>query len=342
MKDKVVIIAEAGVNHNGDIKIAKKLIDVAAKAKVDYVKFQTFNASALVIKNAKKANYQYDKSSDDSETQFQMLKKLELSIEDHFELVDYCFKKKIKFLSTAFDIESLIFLKKLKLDCFKVPSGEITNYLYLKKIASFGKPVIISTGMSDLNEIASAIKILISGKLSIEDITVLHCNTNYPTKMRDVNLKAMLSIQKKFNVKVGYSDHTLGIEVPISAVALGAKVIEKHFTLDRSLKGPDHLASLEPLELTEMVNLIRNIEIACGGDGIKKVSESEKKNKLVVRKSLYSKTQIKKGDVFNEDTVIALRPSLGISPMEIPNLKGKVYNKNLEPFSLINLKDFEK
>jgi N,N'-diacetyllegionaminate synthase len=338
MKDKVIIIAEAGVNHNGDIRIAKKLIDVASKAKVDYVKFQTFKANSLVSKSAEKAKYQFNKSN---ETQLEMLKKLELSSEDHYELIRYCSDKNVKFFSTAFDIDSLNFLKNLNLDFFKVPSGEITNYSYLKKIASFDKPVILSTGMSNINEISAAIKILTSKKITLEDITVLHCNTQYPTPFKDVNLKAMVSIRDIFNVKIGYSDHTLGFEVPVAAVALGAKVIEKHFTLNNNFDGPDHLASLEPQELIEMVKRIRNIEKACNGSGKKKISKSEKQNLLIVRKSLFTNNEIKKGDLFNEDNLIALRPGDGLSPMEIPNLEGMTFNKNLKAYSKISKDDFE-
>lgn len=335
----VIVIAEAGVNHNGDIKIAKKLIDIASKAGVDYVKFQTFRANALVSKSAKKAKYQFDNSN---ESQLQMLKKLELSSDDHFELIKYCSKRNVKFLSTAFDLDSLSFIKNLNLDFFKVPSGEITNYSYLKKIASFEKPVILSTGMSNISEIRAAIKILVSQKLTLDDITILHCNTEYPTPFKDVNLKAMNTIKNIFNVKVGYSDHTLGFEIPVAAVAMGATIIEKHFTLNKNFEGPDHSASLEPNELYEMVKAIRNVEKACNGSGEKKVSLSEKKNLMIVRKSLFTKSQIKKGDIFNENNLIALRPGDGISPMEIPNLKGMKFNKNLDPYTKISKKDFEK
>ncbi|NNE33126.1 MAG: N-acetylneuraminate synthase, partial [Winogradskyella sp.] len=243
---KTLIIAEAGVNHNGQINLAKQLIDVAAEAGVDYVKFQTFKSQKLVSINAQKASYQKKNTSDASETQLSMLQKLELSRADHLELIAYCKSKNIKFLSTAFDLESIDFLNELNIDIFKIPSGELTNYPYLEKIGGLGKPVIISTGMATLNEIGDAINVVTHNGASKEDITVLHCNTEYPTPMQDVNLKAMKTISETYGVPIGYSDHTLGIEVPIAAVAMGATVIEKHFTLDNSLPGPDHKASLEP------------------------------------------------------------------------------------------------
>ena len=336
----VIIIAEAGVNHNGDIELAKKLIDAASSANADYIKFQTFKAKNLASKDAEKSEYQKLNTKNNG-SQYDMLKDLELDKKDHEKLIHYCNSKNIKFLSSAFDLGSLDFLINLKSGIIKIPSGEIDNYSYLEKVSHQISPVILSTGMSTIDEIESAIKILTSNKLTIDDITILHCNTEYPTPMNDVNLKAMLKIKEYFNVKVGYSDHTLGIEVPIAAVALGAKVIEKHFTLDRSLPGPDHACSLEPLDLKNMVKAIRNVEIACSGDGIKKPTASEIKNKLIVRKSLYLNKDVEKGAKLSKDMIVALRPGGGISPMEIPNLVGKTFNKNLGKLEKITYEDFE-
>ena len=328
--NKTIIIAEAGVNHNGNINYAKKLIDAAFDAGADYVKFQTFKADKIVSKNAKKAKYQIVNTKDNDSFQYDMLKSLELSDKDHQELIKYCDEKKIKFLSTAFDVDGLDYLNSLGLKLFKIPSGEITNYPYLKKISSFGKPIILSTGMSDLKDIKNALSVLYNNGIKKTQICVLHCNTDYPTKFIDVNLLAMLSIKKKLNItNIGYSDHTLGIEVPIAAVSLGANVIEKHFTLDRSMTGPDHKASLEPDELKNMVKSIRNIEIALSGDGIKKVSDSELENMNVVRKSIYLNQNVKKGDLIIQDHFISLRPGDGISPMEIPNIIGKTFKYDL-------------
>src|SRR5688572_7905701 len=257
--EKTLIIAEAGVNHNGSLEIAKKLIDAAAEAGADYVKFQTFKTEKLVSKSAKKADYQIVNTGDENDSQFSMLKKLELSEQDHQALIEHSRQRHIRFLSTAFDLESLEFLNTLGMDLFKIPSGEITNLPYLKRIGKFGKPVILSTGMATMEEIKTAVEVLQSSGVKKTDICILHCNTEYPTPFSDVNLRAMLTISKQFNVSVGYSDHTVGIEVPVAAVALGARVIEKHFTLDRFLEGPDHLASLEPAELKQMVSAIRNI-----------------------------------------------------------------------------------
>jgi N,N'-diacetyllegionaminate synthase len=325
--NKVLIIAEAGVNHNGSIETAKKLIDVASDAGVDYVKFQTFKAENLVSTTAPKAEYQIENTQNQNETQYQMLKNLELSIEDHHELIEYCNKKNIKFFSTAFDLESLDFLNSLNFNLYKIPSGEITNYPYLHKIGSFKKEVIISTGMCTMQEIEEAISVLMDAGTSKENIIVLHCNTEYPTPMKDVNLKAMLAIQQKCNVSIGYSDHTLGIEVPIAAVAMGAIVIEKHFTLDRTMPGPDHAASLEPLELKAMVGAIRNIELAISGDGIKKPSMSEQKNITIARKSIVASRDIKKGEVFNESNISTKRPGNGISAMKWNEVIGKIANE---------------
>ena len=336
----VKIIAEAGVNHNGDINLAKELINIASDANADYIKFQSFKAENLATKEAEKSDYQKSNTKN-NDTQYNMLKSLELSKKDHIELINYCQYKDIKFLSSAFDLDSLDFLLKLECELIKIPSGEINNYYYLEKISHQEIPVILSTGMSTINEIESAIKILTSNKLSINDITILHCNTEYPTPMIDVNLNAMLKIKERFNVDIGYSDHTLGIEVPIAAVALGARVIEKHFTIDRSLKGPDHACSLEPLELKNMIDAIRNIEIACSGDGNKYPTASEIKNKLIVRKSLYSSKDIKKGTKLARDMIIALRPGDGISPMEIPNLVGRTFKRNLKISEKITYEDFE-
>lgn len=328
--NKVIIIAEAGVNHNGDINVAKKLIDAAADAGVDYVKFQTFKADSLVSKSAKKADYQKININDGDDSQYAMLKNLELSHENHLELMLYCSERNINFFSTAFDVEGVKYLNDLGLSFFKIPSGEITNYPYLRAIALFGKPVIMSTGMSSEIEIKNALDVLIKFGLKKEVISILHCNTEYPTPMKDVNLNAMLTIKKTFGVQIGYSDHTLGIEVPIAAVAMGAKIIEKHFTLDRSLPGPDHVASLEPAELKEMVKAIRNIELAVSGDGEKIPSESEMKNIAIARKSIFINKNLSKGHIITEDDIISLRPGDGISPMEWENVVGKklIVDKN--------------
>ena len=332
MNNKVIIIAEAGVNHNGNIETAKKLIDVAAEAKADYVKFQSFVAEKLVSPKAKKAEYQVKNIGNDDDFQFKMLKKLELSDQDHLDLIDYCKSKSINFFSTAFDLDGIDYLNSLNLNIFKIPSGEITNYPYLKRIAEKKKPVILSTGMSNMQDIEAALDVLINNGLTKNEITVLHCNTEYPTPMEDVNLKAMLTIKNKLEVNIGYSDHTLGIEVPIAAVALGATVIEKHFTLDRNLKGPDHIASLEPEELKNMVKSIRNIENAISGNAEKKPSKSEVKNISIARKSIHIKKSLKRGDVIEESNMIALRPGNGISPMEWSEIIGKKINKNLHDF----------
>ena len=334
MSSKVLIIAEAGVNHNGSIELAKKLIDKASEAGADYVKFQTFKAEELVVMNAKKAEYQV-RNTQNEEGQFEMLKKLELSYESHRELVEYCEERGIKFLSTGFDLTSLEFLNEtIDIPFFKIPSGELTNYLYLKKIASFGKPVILSTGMATMEEIKWAIDILNENKLSKENITILHCNTEYPTPMEDVNLLAMKTIQDTFNVKVGYSDHTIGIEIPIAAVSLGATVIEKHFTLDKTMDGPDHKASLEPQELKAMVMGIRNIEKALG-NGIKEPSKSEKKNIAIARKSIVAKCNISKGELLTEEKLTVKRPGSGISPMRWNDLIGTIAKKNYQIDDLI-------
>lgn len=325
-----LIIAEAGVNHNGSIAIAKQLIDVAAEAGVDYVKFQTFKAENLVTKFAMKAEYQQRNISDGDNSQFAMLKKLELSSEQHYELIEYSKRKGVKFLSTAFDLDSIDFLASLHLGIWKVPSGEITNYPYLKKIAGYHEQVILSTGMSTMEEIEAAVLVLIKFGVSKEQITILHCNTEYPTPMCDVNLKAIYTIGEKFGVNVGYSDHTQGIEVPIAAVALKATVIEKHFTLDCTMEGPDHKASLEPQELKAMVSAIRNVEQALGSKE-KIVSTSEGKNKSVARKSIVAAKAIAKGELLTEENLTVKRPGNGISPMIWENVIGTQAVRVFEP-----------
>ncbi len=334
--DHTLIIAEAGVNHNGDFEIAKRLVDAAARAGADYIKFQTFKAEALVSKNAQKAEYQQTNIKEKDSSQLNMLKKLELSERQHLDLIHYCQEKNIHFFSTAFDLESINFLKSCNLNLWKIPSGEITNYPYLKKIASFGEPVIISTGMCTMEDIEQAITVLTSNGTKKEDITVLHCNTEYPTPMQDVNLKAMQTISRELGVKVGYSDHTLGIEVPIAAVALGATIIEKHFTLDRNMEGPDHKASLEPDELKAMVDAIRNIEQALGS-AEKTVTDSERKNMTVARKSIVALTSIKKGDLFSETNITVKRPGSGISPMRWEYVLGQIASRDFEEDELIEL-----
>lgn len=333
---KTLVIAEAGVNHNGDILLAKKLIDAAADASADFVKFQTFKASTLVSKSAIKAGYQKRNNGDSDDSQYEMLRKLEIEESDHFKLNDYCRSKGILFLSSGFDQESIDLLDQLGMQFFKIPSGEITNKPYLKHIATKGKPVIMSTGMASLNEIKAAMDVLTGNGLNKEQITVLHCNTEYPTPMKDVNLKAMIMIQKELGVKVGYSDHTLGIEIPIAAVALGATVIEKHFTLDRNLPGPDHKASLEPEELKAMVKAIRNVELAISGSGIKEPSESEKPNLAVARKSIHLKQKIVAGTVLTAEHLIMKRPGTGISPMEIDKVIGRILTVTLEADTLLS------
>lgn len=320
---KVFIIAEAGVNHNGDLEKAKKMIKVAAEAGADVVKFQTFKAEKLVSSSAKKAQYQQNNIGETDESQFNMLKKLELPYYWHQELIDYAKTHNIQFASTGFDEESVDFLANLGQLFFKIPSGEITNLPYLQHIASKNKPTILSTGMANLEEITEAVEVLLNEGLTKENITVLHCNTEYPTPMEDVNLKAMLHIEQVLQVKIGYSDHTLGIEVPIAATALGATVIEKHFTLDRTLPGPDHLASLEPTELKAMIQGIRNIEKALSGNGIKSPSKSESKNKIIARKSILLNKDLVAGTIIKKEDLEIKRPGNGISPMKINEVIGK-------------------
>jgi len=333
---RTLIIAEAGVNHNGSIETAKKLIDAAAEAGVDYVKFQTFKANKLVSSKAVKADYQNQNTGNSSESQLEMLQKLELSINDHYELIDYCKSKNISFFSTAFDLDSLTFLKELGLSLFKIPSGELTNLPYLEKVAELADTIILSTGMSTMDEIGEAISVLKQN--SRAKISVLHCNTEYPTPYKDVNLLAMLEIQKKFNIEIGYSDHTLGIEVPIAAVALGAKIIEKHFTLDRNLPGPDHAASLQPNELKDMVNAIRNIEFSLGV-GIKEPSQSEVKNITIARKSIHLAVAKQQGEIILESDLEMLRPGDGISPMKMREIIGKQIAGNLPAGYKLTLPD---
>ena len=337
---EVIIIAEAGVNHNGSLEKAKLLIDAASEAGVDFVKFQSFKASKLVSPNAKKAEYQKKNMSNHDDNQFQMLRNLELSEKDHNELIEYCNRKNVAFFSTAFDVDGLSYLDSLGLTLFKVPCGEITNYPYLRKLAELGKPVILSTGMSTLLDIERALEVLEQG-IDRSMITILHCNTEYPTPMEDVNLIAMKTIESHFKTSVGYSDHTMGIEVPIAAVALGARVIEKHFTLDRELPGPDHKASLEPKELIEMVRTIRNIEQALSGSGIKEPSSSEKRNLSIARKSIHTKNELKKGSIIKEEDIIPLRPGDGISPMQWENIIGKELLVDYSSFQKIQLSDLK-
>ena len=332
---KVFIIAEAGVNHNGSLELAKKLIDVAVEAGADAVKFQTFKADKLVSKNAQKADYQKQTTSTD-ESQYEMIKKLELDADAHQVLINYCYDKGIMFLSTPFDHDSIDLLNAFQIPIFKIPSGEITNLPYLRHIGSLGKNVILSTGMSNLNEVHDALDVLIKAGTLKEKITVLHATTEYPCPIAEVNLRAMQTMHNAFSLEVGYSDHTQGIEIPIAAVAMGAKVIEKHFTLDRNLPGPDHKASLEPIELSCMIAAIRNIELAMG-DGIKRLALSEAKNMPVARKSLVAKCKIAAGDVFDSESLTTRRPGTGISPMRWDEVIGKKACRNFLPDELIEL-----
>lgn len=334
-QNKVFIIAEAGVNHNGSIELAKKLINVASKCGADAVKFQTFKAENLATKYAPKANYQkYTTSKSDS--QYKMLKKLELSESMHLALIKHCKKKKILFLSSPFDNQSIDLLNKLGLQILKIPSGELTNLFYLKHIGKLNKKIILSTGMANLSEIKKALKVLISSGTKKKNITVLHANTEYPTPMSDVNLKAMITIGNKLKVNYGYSDHTLGTEVSIAAVALGAKCIEKHFTLNCNMKGPDHKASLEPNQLKQMIIAIRNIEIS-QGDGQKKPSKSEIHNMSIVRKSIVALKNIKKGEIFSEFNLTAKRPGSGLSPFSLKRILGKKSRRNYKKDQQIKL-----
>ncbi|MCG6144953.1 N-acetylneuraminate synthase [Leptospira bandrabouensis] len=335
MKQKTIIIAEAGVNHNGDLKIAEELIQVAAKAGADFVKFQTFQSNSISSKLAGRAEYQKANMKEDG-SQISMLKKLELNFEMHQHLIQVCKQNKIQFLSTAFDLPSIDLLIQLGIKLWKIPSGEITNYPYLKKIGSLNGEVILSTGMSNLGEIEAALSVLENAGTQRENITVLHCTTEYPAPMNEVNLRAMFAIQNAFGVKVGYSDHTVGIEISLAAVALGANMIEKHFTLDRNLPGPDHKASLEPNELNALVSGIRNIELALG-DGVKKPFPSEIRNMTIARKSLIAKENIRKGEIFTEQNVTTKRPGNGISPMRWDEVMGKTAFKDFLEDELIEI-----
>jgi len=330
-----LIIAEAGVNHNGSLELAYKLIDKASEAGADLVKFQTFKAEYLVTESASKANYQLG-TTDSKETQFEMIKKLELNDEMHLKLISRCREKGIRFSSTGFDTSSVDFLIKLGVGFLKVPSGEITNLPYLRHVGSKGLPIILSTGMCTMLEVRNVVKILELAGSKKSDITVLHCNTEYPTPMEDVNLLAMLSIEKELGVKVGYSVHTLGIEVPVAAVAMGATIIEKHFTLDRGMDGPDHAASLEPNELKQMVDSIRNIEKAMG-DGQKKPSKSEDANLGVARKSIVASKNIKAGEKFTEENIAVKRPGTGLCPMRWDELLGLEAKKDFQADELVSI-----
>ena len=339
MKNKTIIIAEAGVNHNGKLSIAKKLINLAKDAGADIIKFQTFKSKNLVIKKTKKAKYQTRFFP--NQTQYEMLKKLELNFSEFKELKNYCSRKKIEFLSSPFDLESVKFLKILNLKRYKIASGEITNYPLLRLIGSLKKKVILSSGMSTLKDIKNALSVIIKAGTPKKNITILHCNSAYPTPEKDVNLKAMLTIKEKFGIEIGYSDHTLGIEVPMAAVSLGAKIIEKHITLKRDLVGPDHQASLEPNEFKKMVFSIRKIE-KCLGTGMKTVSFSERCNKNIVRKSIFTLAKINKGDVFSDQNLTTKRPGNGISPMLINKLIGKKSKHNYKKDKKINFLEFKK
>ena len=335
MKNRTLIIAEAGVNHNGDLGLAIQLIDAAAEAGADLVKFQTFNADRQVIRAARKAAYQ-SKTTNSSESQHEMLRRLELTPDMHKELIAHCATRNIGFFSTGFDVQSVDLLVGLGQDHFKIPSGEITNLPYLQHIGRFGKTIILSTGMATLGEIEAAIDVLERAGTPRANMTVLHCTTEYPTPMNEVNLRAMQSIHAAFGAAVGYSDHTPGIEVAIAAVALGASVIEKHFTLDRNFPGPDHKASLEPVELKAMVVAIRNIEIALG-DGIKRLTASERRNWPVVRKSLVAKQAIVAGEVFSTDNITSKRPGSGICPMRWDEVMGRTAPRDFSTDEMIEL-----
>ena len=328
---RVFVIAEAGVNHNGDIEIAKQLIDAASEAGADAVKFQTFQADSLVCRTAKKAEYQLE-TTDRTETQYDMLKKLELTPQMHRELIEHCLKRNIMFLSTPFDLESIKLLSELGMQIYKIPSGEITNLPYLREIAKQQKKIILSTGMSSMDEVKAAVNVLKNN--GTEELTLLHCNTQYPTPISDVNLLAMVKMREETGLPVGYSDHTQGIEVPIAAAALGAEVIEKHFTLDRKMEGPDHKASLEPQELMQMVVGIRKIETALGSK-IKQVSESEMPNVAIVRKSIVAAANIKRGEKYTEKNLTTKRPATGISPMLWDEVIGKTADRDYKVDEII-------
>ena len=329
------IIAEAGVNHNGDLALALRMIEAAAQAGADAVKFQTFDATRLVSRYAPKANYQLA-TTDVEETQLEMLKKLQLNEAEHQQLVEHCKACGIAFLSSPFDEQSLAYLLELDMPLIKVPSGEITNRAFLQKIGCSGKPVVLSTGMATLGEVEAALSVLLEAGMSREHVTILHCNTEYPTPVSDVNLRAMNTLATAFDVAVGYSDHTEGIEVSIAAVARGARIIEKHFTLDRTLPGPDHQASLLPEELASMVRAIRNIEFALGSP-VKQPSESERKNAPIARKSLVAVAPIAKGEIYTRDNLCAKRPGTGISPMRLEEMLGRPAPRSFAADELIEL-----
>ncbi|MES2770821.1 MAG: N-acetylneuraminate synthase [Pseudomonadota bacterium] len=333
MKQQTILIAEAGVNHNGDLNMAKRLIDVAADAGADYVKFQTFSAERQVTRYAQKANYQIA-TTDSAESHYAMLKKLELSAEMHHALLAHCQQRAIGFLSTGFDIEAVKFLHSLGVRLFKIPSGEVTNLPYLRYVGSLGGDIILSTGMCSLGEVEAALTLLEQAGTARTRVTVLHCTTEYPAPMHEVNLRAMHNIGLAFGVRTGYSDHTQGIEVAIAAVALGACLIEKHFTLDRSLPGPDHQASLEPHQLKEMVLAIRNIELALG-DGIKRLASAERDNLAVARKSIVAARAIRQGEAFSCENLCTKRPGNGISPMCWDELLGELASRDFAPDELI-------
>lgn len=337
--NKVFIIAEAGVNHNGSIKLAKELVEIAKVAGANAVKFQTFKAENVVTKTAQKASYQI-KSNSDNESQFDMIKKLELSEDEHKELFNYCKLLNIEFMSTPFDMGSIDFLSNLGIKKIKIPSGEITNLPYLIKIAKLGLPTIMSTGMSNIDEIEASLNILLEYGLPKNKITILHCNTQYPTPFEDVNLNAMKTIKDTFNVNVGYSDHTLGSEVSISAVAMGASIIEKHFTISKNMKGPDHLASMEPSELMTMVRAIRNIELALGSNS-KELTTSETENLQIARRSLHISKNMKKGEVIKEYDLSVKRPGNGISPMFLYKVIGKKLTNDVEEEHLLTWEDLD-
>lgn len=330
-----IIIAEAGVNHNGSLDLAKQLVVAAKEAGADYVKFQTSIPEKLISKFASMADYQ-KKNIGKEESQLDMLRKLVLRLDDFATLKDYCDEVGIKFMSTPFDLTSIDVLEKLNMDYWKLPSGEISNLPYLRKIARFHQPVILSTGMSTIGDVEKALDVLVENGLSKDYISLLHCNTEYPTPYSDVNLRAMLTLKQCFGVRVGYSDHTKGIEVPIAAVAMGAEIIEKHFTLDKNLPGPDHVASLEPRELKAMVDSIRNIENAIGS-GIKQVSPSERKNIAIARKSIIAACPIKKGELFTEDNLTVKRPGNGISPMKWDEVMGMAAKRDFVEDELIEI-----
>jgi len=336
MNKHVIIIAEAGVNHNGSIEIAKRLVDEAARANVDYIKFQTFKSEGVVTKKAEKADYQKANTGTEENTQLELIKKLEIPYEGYLEIIDYCKQKGVSFFSTSTDPDSIEFLASLHLGMWKIPSGEVTNYHFLKKIAGYNEETYFSLGMSDLEMVREAVNVLLENGLDKDKLTLLHCNTEYPTPMYDVNLRVMDTLRSEFGVKVGYSDHTLGLEVPIAAVAMGADVIEKHFTLDRNMEGPDHKASLEPDELCEMVRTIRNIEQALG-DGVKRITDSERRNIIIARKSIVASRTIKKGESLTKGNLTTKRPGNGISPMKWNEVVGKTAIKDFEEDEPIEL-----